>query len=297
MNAAVLVGIVALLAVVVAGGALAGTAPRWAQPGRMAPLRRRLSVAGDGLVRAFGRPLAGLSVVLASAGFLMAVLWALGELAQKLEPHVDHPAYVWFAIRQVEPWSSWWWFLTDIGSVTVTQRLAAVAAVVFAILYAVRGLRWWAPPALLVSGFLLEKGVQETTKILVDRGHPPTTLGSWPSGGCARVLVVYGLIVFLALHWARVRSVRVWVAGWTVVALAETVQAYARTYNLEHWLTDVLGGILFGIMLLLTMLAVARLVLPPEPEPGRRPARRARRAGPAADPSRATREQPDLVRD
>jgi hypothetical protein len=262
MNAAVWVGIIWLAAVILAGVALTVTAPRWARPDRLLPLRRRLAVASDGLAGAFGAPLAGLFVVLFGIGLMMVSLWLLGELAQVLEPAIDVPVFHWFEARQVEPWSSWWWFLTDIGKVDVTQRLAAVAAVVFAVLFARR--RWWAPPALLLFGFISEKLVQEWVKVIVDRGHPPTTLGTWPSGGCARVLIVYGLIVFLALRYARVRSTRVWVAGWSLVALAETVQAYARTYNLEHWVTDVVGGVIFGIMLLLMMLAVAAIILPAE---------------------------------
>jgi hypothetical protein len=278
VNGAVLVGIIALLAVIVAGGVLTATAPRWVRPDRLLPLRRRLGVAGDGLIGAFGRVGALVAAVFCSAGFMIALLWLLGELAQKIEPQVDHPAFDWFAARQVEGWSSVWWKLTNIGKVDYNQVTVAIAAVVFAVLFAVRRMRWWAPPLLLVSGFLLEKGVQETTKVLVNRGHPPTTLGSWPSGGCGRVLIVYGLIVFLALTWLRVRSTRIWVAGWSLVALAETVQAYARTYNLEHWITDVIGGILFGTLLLLTMLAVSRLVLPKEPEAPARVPRHAERA-------------------
>ena len=264
MNAAVWVGILALAAVVLAGVVLTVTAPRWARPHRLLPLRRRLHVASDGLVGAFGAPLAGLGVVLFGIGFMMLSLWLLGELAQVLEPAIDVPVFHWFEARQVEPWSSWWWFLTDIGSVDVTQRLAGLAAVVFAVLFALQRRRWWAPPALLAVGFVSEKLVQEWIKVIVDRGHPPTTLGTWPSGGCARVLIVYGLIVFLALRYARVRSTRVWVAGWSLVALAETIQAYARTYNLEHWVTDVVGGAVFGVMLLLMMLAVAAIILPAE---------------------------------
>jgi membrane-associated phospholipid phosphatase len=286
VNGAVLVGVVALLAVIIAGGVLTATAPMWVRPDRLLSMRKRLYVAGDGLVSAFGRPGAAVAAVFASAGFLIGLLWALGELAQKIEPYVDHPTFRWFAARQVEPWSSIWWKLTNIGKVDYNQRTVAVAAVAFAVMFALRGMRWWAPPFLLVAGFLLEKGVQETTKVLVNRGHPPTTLGSWPSGGCARVMIVYGLIIFLGLTWARVRSKRIWVAGWSLVALAETVQAYARTYNLEHWITDVVGGIILGTLALLTMLAVARLVLPPAQGEPRAP----RHAEPAA---RRQKAQPD----
>ena len=288
MNAAVWVGILWLAAVVLAGVVLTVTAPRWARPDRLLPLRRRLAVASDGLTAAFGAPLAGLSVVLFGIGLMMVSLWLLGELAQVLEPAIDVPVFHWFEARQVEPWSSWWWFLTDIGSVDVTQRLAGLAAVVFAVLFALQRRRWWAPPALLAAGFVSEKLVQEWIKVIVDRGHPPTTLGTWPSGGCARVLIVYGLIMFLALRYFRVRSTRVWVAGWSLVALAETVQAYARTYNLEHWVTDVVGGAVFGVMLLLMMLAVAAIIMPAEHD--RRPAGE---AGARSEPA----PHPELVSD
>jgi hypothetical protein len=32
---------------------------------------------------------------------------------------------------------------------------------------------------------------------VVRRGHPPTTFGTYPRGGCARVLIVDGLILFM----------------------------------------------------------------------------------------------------
>ena len=109
---------------------------------------------------------------------------------------------------------------------------------------------------MLPVGFVLEKTLQDLLKLVVDRGHPPTTLGSFPSGGCARVVLVYGLIVFLVLRWSETRDPRVWAAGGAVVALCAVVQAYARMFNLEHWATDVAAGLLFGVLLLATMVGV-----------------------------------------
>lgn len=260
MNEAVGAGVVWLVTTVLAGVVLTVTAPGWARSRPAANLRRRLSAAGAALEHGLGRPVAALGVVFAGSGAMLLVLWLLGELAQVVEPTVDVPLFDWFQARQGPPaWSSTWLFLTDIGSLDLTQRIVAVAAVVFALLYARR--RWWAPPALLLSGYAVEKLGQEALKILVDRGHPPTTLGTWPSGGCARVAVVYGLVVFLTLRWFQVTSTRAWVAGWSVVATAEAVQAYARTVNLEHWFTDVLGGMVFGVLLVLTMTAAGAILL------------------------------------
>ncbi len=155
-------------------------------------------------------------------------------------------------------WSRAWLTLTNIGGLTQTQVLTAVFAVVIAVLWR-RG-RWWIPLVVLPVGYVLEKTLQDLLKLVVDRGHPPTTLGSFPSGGCARVVLVYGLIVFLVLWGWKPRDRRVWVAGGAFVAICATIQAYARTFNLEHWITDVFAGLLFGLMLLVTMIA-AVLVL------------------------------------
>jgi membrane-associated phospholipid phosphatase len=63
-------------------------------------------------------------------------------------------------------------------------------------------------------------------------------------------------------------------------------------YNQEHWLTDVIGGIIFGTLALLTMLAVSRLVLPPTRDEPRAP----RHAEPPVPRQKAQRE-PALLGD
>lgn len=261
MSGSVLVGVVALVVVAVVGAYATTTAPAWGpglvdrwESGRFAATAAQLR-ATLGPVRAFG------SVALFGAGLMLLVLWPVGRLAKALEPHVDVPVFHWFQDRQVGgAWSHAWRTLTNIGSLDLTQGLSLLGAVVFAVLFARRG--WWVPPVAFLGGYVMEKYLQQALKLVVDRGHPPTTLGSYPSGGCGRVLLVYGLLVFFALRWARVRSHRLWALGGSLVALAATVQAYARTYNLEHWVTDVFGGLLFGCLLLATVVAAASVALP-----------------------------------
>jgi membrane-associated phospholipid phosphatase len=112
----------------------------------------------------------------------------------------------------------------------------------------------WLPSVLLVLAYFATKYAQTIVKATVNRGHPPTSLGTWPSGGVSRVIVIYGLIVFFLIVRFRPRDRRLWFAGATLIAVLATIQAYARIYNLEHWITDVIGGFLFGPMLLLTMI-------------------------------------------
>lgn len=246
-----LIGVVALVLVVAAGALLVVRADRLVAPRWVASGLVRARVVGDSLVDQLGRVGAFAAAVLLGGGAMTFVLWVLGEFFQAIEPYVDHPVFDWFAAGRNATWDSIWLVLTNVGGLKQTQTITVVAAVLLAVLW--RRRRWWVPLLVLPVGYLLEKNVQELLKLVVDRGHPPTTLGSYPSGGCARVIVVYGLVVVLALRWTETRSRRWWAAGAALVALLETVQAYARMYNQEHWLTDVIGGFVFGLLLLATM--------------------------------------------
>lgn len=265
MNGAVLVGVVSLVVVAAVGLAAVVTAPQWREPPWWRSTRHRTSVVLDTGVEQLGRLVTALVVVLAGGGLVVAVLWPVGWPIKLTEQSFDVPVYEWWVARVADApgwWSRSWLTLTNIGGLTQTQTLTAVFAVVLAVLWRVlwRRRQWWVPLVVLPVGYVLEKTLQDLLKLVVDRGHPPTTLGSFPSGGCARVVLVYGLIVFLLLWGARVRDRRVWVAGGALVAVCATIQAYARTFNLEHWVTDVAAGLVFGLMLLVTMV-VAVVVL------------------------------------
>jgi hypothetical protein len=127
---------------------------------------------------------------------------------------------------------------------------------------------------MLIFGYLAEKYSQIILKTVVDRGHPPTTHGTWPSGGMGRLTVVYGLLFFFVVRRFWPNSPRAWAACWTLLAVCGSIQAYARLNNLEHWTTDVVGGAVYGVLLLAMMLIsyagfgrVKRQVAAPTPEP------------------------------
>jgi membrane-associated phospholipid phosphatase len=134
--------------------------------------------------------------------------------------------------------------------------------VVFSVLLAfVAGRRrWWAPGILILSVILVEKYQQSMLATIVDRGHPPTTLGTYPSGGCARLISVYGVILFAILELARAGR-RTRVLTWTVLAAAAFMEGYSRWYLNKHWLTDVLGGWLYGGLLLVVAVFAGRALL------------------------------------
>lgn len=261
MNGAVLVGAGALVLTLVVSAVLVLKAPDWRPAPWLLPVGRRVGVLVDTSIAQVGRIVTAAIVLLAGGGLIIALLWPLGWPIKLSERAVDVPVFLWFQDRYDTSWSWWrqaWATLTNIGGLTQTQTLTVVSAVVLAVLW--RRRRWWVPLLVLPGAYVMEKTLQDLLKLVVDRGHPPTTLGSYPSGGCARVVLIYGLIVFLLLRWRRTCDARTWVAGGSVVAFAATVQAYARTFNLEHWVTDVFAGLVFGVLLLATVVS-AVLVL------------------------------------
>lgn len=267
MNPAMALGLLLVLGTAVLGWAAVRNASRWRAPAALVAGGRRGRVVLETSVEQLGRVVTAVLVVLAGSGFAIAGLWALGWPIKLTERAFDVPVFEWFqAQRDTSPswWRRLWLILTNIGGLNQTQALTVVFAVGLAVLW--RRQRWWVPLTVLPVGYVLEKTLQDLLKLVVNRGHPPTSLGSFPSGGNARVILVYGLIVFLVLRWRRTTDRRVWVAGAAVVALCAAVQAYARTFNLEHWVTDVGAGLLLGAMLLATM-AAAVWVLDRDPTP------------------------------
>lgn len=262
-------GVIAIVLVPVLGfmgaRAVAARAPRIAGSGPAGRVRRTL----DASFTELGPVLPAVIYVLAGWAATVTSLWVLGKGAHAIQGRVDWPVWRWFGAHQDIGWTNTWWHITNMGSPLITQRLAIVGAVVMLVVWRKRV--WWLPPVALLLGYMLEKYGQILLKLVVDRGHPPHaaekfgviagTHGTWPSGGCARVLIIYGLITYFAVRAYRDgKSREAWVVGATFVSLAITVQAYARLNNMEHWFTDVVGGIFFGLLLLTVVIGGAEII-------------------------------------
>lgn len=194
-----------------------------------------------------GRVPAALVTLLACSAAVIVVCWPLGEALSRAEQAVDRPVFRWVQQRQQGSWTHLNAWITLIGERSQLKVVCLVAAVVFAVLWR---RRWWVPVLAMGGQFVLEQYVQEILKRVVDRGHPPTALGTFPSGGCARVIMTFGTIALLAALTWRI-SARGRVMLCTAVAVAASIEGYTRVYLQKHWLTDVIGGWLFGGMLLL----------------------------------------------
>lgn len=258
MPASVLLGVVWVAVVALVGAAAIvrtrGTAVAGASADR-GPTWRRFDRFSAVAIRELGRPIAAGVVVAAGVAITIAVCWMLGRLAGWSESAIDHPLFRWFEHRQVGGvWNHANNALTKMGNGPQTQLLSALGAVVFAVVWAARGRRWWAPLVTLPIAYLCERFGAEVLRLVVHRGHPPTTLGTWPSGGCARLILIYGLIIFMIVRWTRPNP-QVRAALWSVLAVLAAIEAYTRVYLLKHWFTDVIGGLIYGMLLLATMTA------------------------------------------
>jgi membrane-associated phospholipid phosphatase len=277
VNISVVIGLASLTVVALAGLLLTANAYRLRLPPWTDGPMDRARSAVEASVMAIGRPLTAVCVAAAGLMLLIVVLWVLGVIAHRTESYVDWPAFRYFESRQVGGWwQDLWNHLTRMGNRPETQRLTVLAAVVFTGIWAWRRRpHWWAPLVGLPTAYLMEKFGGIIIKKVVNRGHPPTTHGTWVSGGCARLLIVYGLVILLTLRVTNAN--RRWrVAGFSVLAFLATTEAYSRTYLLKHWITDVFGGLLFGAGLLV----VATIAFSILDGPGhRQPVRHERVAG------------------
>jgi hypothetical protein len=252
----VVVVFVVWFAIVIVGGLIAiALAPRLHSPNWWLRLRARYYGAVEGVTPQFGRLGTALTVWLALWSVLNIVTMLLGELAHRLQPSIDEPAFRWWNNHHLiqDEWYRVWWKLTNIGSPTLTQELTIAGAVLLGIIW-FRKPMWWAPSLTLLLAYPAEKYSQMIAKAVVHRGNPTTTLGTWPSGGMGRLIDIYGLIIFFVILRFWPHNKRVWAAGWSLLAILTSIQAYARLNNLEHWTTDVVGGLFYGLMLLAMMI-------------------------------------------
>src|SRR5262249_61159915 len=131
----------------------------------------------------------------------------------------------------------------------------------------------WLPPVVLAGLVVIDHFTTIALRHVFHRLGPPTSpLGTYPSGGCDRCIVFYGLIAYLLWReFSGRRSSAIW-AGAIVAALGFN-EAYSRVYLSLHWLTDALSGLIYGGLLLLGFIMAVRIVA------GREPPSRAGRPG------------------
>src|SRR6202022_1444889 len=180
----------------------------------------------------------------------MAVIAVFGVLTQQVLQsgwltRADSPTLAWFMVHRTTAWTDAAVTVTTIGGPVGVAVVAGVVAVILA-------WRQHSPrPAVVLLGSLMTAGAGHMwTKFAVGRDRPPASAHlisevdfSYPSGHVAGSAALIGAMLLLYLqgsHGRLSRAVAVVGAGLSVTAVAAS-----RLYLGVHWLTDVIGGVLF----------------------------------------------------
>lgn len=131
--------------------------------------------------------------------------------------------------------------------------------------------RRWHEYALIVGGLLVELATFALSSIVVGRDRPPVEqldgapTDSWPSGHIAATTVFYVGLALVIFMQTRRRGPRVIAIVLGVVMPVGMV--FARMYLGMHYLTDALGGVVLGALVVSVMVLVVCHTLPPTEDP------------------------------
>jgi membrane-associated phospholipid phosphatase len=258
------VGIAVILAVT---AFLAKRAPRRSALAATASVNgQHSSDAAPGL-RSVRSSIVGMLLILAvGAVAVYALTCLIGLLVVHAGPHIDKPIYTWMTQHRVHSWKSINNRLTKVGDTWTTWGAGVAAATCLAAFYRRNK---WLPPVALGSAIVIDHYMTQALRHTFHRIGPPDSLaGTFPSGGCDRIIVIYGLIAYLIWREAsRNRRAAIWAAG--VIGALAFNEAYSRQYLTLHWTTDILSGLIYGCLILAVFIATIRLVVgPPQPPAG-----------------------------
>ena len=170
---------------------------------------------------------------------------------------IDHGVALWFHAHLTPAFVSVLRGITEFGS---SEWIAIVLAI--AVLFFIFK-RWW--PSLLIMVVAVPGGMllNEYVKILVHR-HRPFVDGwfvdwsgySFASGHTIGATLLYGQLALFIIPAIKSRRGRALV--FSAASLVVALVGFSRIALGAHYLTDVLGGIFFGMMWLTLCLLVAR---------------------------------------
>lgn len=198
-------------------------------------------------------------VAVAVAGVLVVfgLMCALGVLVVNHGLSIDHPIFTWMQGHRVHAMAAVMNRLTKIGDTWTVWGAAFAAA---ACLTAASKSKRWLPVVVFVAVIVGDHFTTQALRHVFHRLGPPTSpLGTFPSGGCDRVILFYGVIGYLLWREFSGRRRAAIGVGATVAALGFN-EAYSRVYLSLHWFTDALSGLVYGVLLLAVFIVAIRFV-------------------------------------
>ena len=201
-----------------------------------------------------------LLILLVGAVAVYALTCLLGLLVVHAGPSIDKPIYNWMIHHRMHYWKVVMNRVTKVGNTWTTWGAAMTGAVCLAAFYRTHK---WLPTVAVGAAIIIDHYLTLAVRHTFHRPGPPDSpLGTFPSGGCDRIFVFYGLIAYLI--WREVsgsKRAAIWSAG--VVAALGFSEGYSRGYLTLHWFTDILSGFIYGCLILAVFIATIRVVVGP----------------------------------
>jgi hypothetical protein len=232
---------------------LATPAPGRATSGRS----HKAAGTGPGLADATWESARLIAIAVAGVLLVFGVMCALGLLVVHHGLVIDRPIFRFMGKHQVHVLARVMDRLTKLGNTWTTWGAALAAAACLAVTWRTKR---WLPPVTLAAAIVADHFTTLALRHVFHRLGPPTSpLGTYPSGGCDRVILFYGLIAYLL--WREFSGQRrTAVAAAAVVAALGFNEAFSRVYLSLHWFTDACSGLFYGCLLLTVFIVAVHLV-------------------------------------
>lgn len=173
---------------------------------------------------------------------------------------IDRTVLDWFVAHRA-PWLS-----------TIFEVVTVLGSSVFLIpLVVAVGVWYWRrhgtsrPFALLALAYVGAYVMSQALKAIIGRPRPPIGVAighystyAFPSGHATQVAAVWLMLAAVVAAGLASSRHRMWV--WAAASSTVVVVGITRLYLAAHWLTDVLGGWVFGTVWFLSVLGAARII-------------------------------------
>lgn len=203
--------------------------------------------------RALSRRSRHIAVALSAALlYVMVDIFVEGPLT-----HLDVAFYKWHPDESIDAIHRWAWLYDKFGQRSVLLPILLSVAGVLA-----RRHRTWRPLVLAFTSFFILNVVVGVMKIVIGRtethtGDPSVLNGGiiFPSGHSSNMVLTGGVLVYLLIRYTEHPPVRRVVAVWTALT---SLTIATSLYLATHWISDLIGGVLVGGLLLQAVIVFDR---------------------------------------